>query len=44
MEYDINTLKYIVMDTDITYSLDFNGFPREVVIFGGQRAGKGFRC
>ena len=41
MEYkDLNTCKYtikgsrkyIVMDTDITYSLDFNGFPREVVI------------
>lgn len=32
MEYEDKSRKYIVMDTDITYPLDFNGWPDEVVI------------
>lgn len=32
MEYEDNARKYIVMDSDTSMFLDFNGWPKEVVI------------
>ena len=46
MECGNNAYKYIVMDIDITYSLDFNGWPDEVVILEvkGLKKALGVNC